>query len=149
MWTCPKCGHDFVNRNQSHSCGNFTFDEFVEGKTAKAISPFNHFLGEYRKIAKFNIHPVKTRVALLTKMRFCSINKLGEDFIDVHFVLTSPYSRASCFHRIDNLGDRFFVHHLRIHKKSDVTPQVREVMKFAYDVGNRKHVNAKTLPRNC
>ncbi len=148
MWTCPKCGHEFFNRNQAHSCGNFTIDDFVEGKTARAISLFNHFLGEYRKIGKFNLHPGKTRVALLTRMRFCSINKLGEDYIDVHFVLTSPHNRSSCFHRIDNLANRFFVHHLRIHNKSDVTPEVRKIMKLAYDVGNRKHVIARKAQRN-
>jgi len=143
MWTCPKCEHRFFNRNQSHSCGNFTLDDFLDGKSVKGIVLFNRFLSEYRKVGTFDLHPVKTRVALLTKMRFCSINRIGEDFIDVHFVLTNPYNDSSCFHRIDNLADRFFVHHLRIHHKADLTPEVKRFMRLAYDVGNRKHVLAK------
>src|SRR5262245_3508831 len=84
MWTCAKCGHKFYNTNQSHSCGSHTVDDFLKGKTARAIALFRHFLSEYRRIGNFELHPVKTRVALLTKMRFCSINRVGEDFIDLH-----------------------------------------------------------------
>jgi hypothetical protein len=145
MWTCPKCGYQFFNTNQSHSCGNYTFEDFVEGKSVEAISLLKYFLSEYRKIGKFDLHPVKTRVTLLTKIRFCSINKIGEDFIDVHFVLTRRYNDSSCFHRIDNLANRFFVHHLKIRNKSDVTSEVRRFMRLAYDVGNRKHIASKII----
>ena len=140
MWTCPKCNHKFFNRNQSHSCGHCTVEDFLEGKSKEAIALFNSFIAEYRKIGPFDLHPVKTRVALLTLMRFCSINRIGKDYIDVHFVLTQEYSNA-CFYRVDNLANRFFVHHLRLHRVSDITPEVRKYMKLAYDTGNRKHIN--------
>ncbi len=143
MWTCPKCGYQFVNRNQSHSCGRYTVDDFLEGRSSKAISLFHYFLSEYRKIGKFDLHPVKTRVALLAKIRFCSINRIGEDFVDVHFVLTSPYRDNSCFTHIDNISNRFFVHHLRMYNKSDVTSDVRKFMRLAYEVGNRKHIASR------
>jgi len=26
MWTCPKCKHQFFNKNQSHSCGDYTLE---------------------------------------------------------------------------------------------------------------------------
>ncbi len=140
MWTCPKCKQRFVNRNQAHSCGNYTIAEFLEGKSKRAIGLFHHFISEYRKIGSFDLHPVKTRVALLTQMRFCAINKVGEDFIDAHLVLVRPYNRAKCFRRIDNLGNRFFIHHLRIRNKSDVNSEVIKYMRLALEVGNRKHI---------
>ncbi len=70
MWTCPKCKHKFFNKNQSHSCGNYSVDDFLEGRSDMAVDLFHHFLSEYRKMGKFDLHPVKTRVALLTQMRF-------------------------------------------------------------------------------
>ena len=145
MWTCPKCKHKFYNKNQSHSCGSYTVDNFMAGKTDKAIALFNHFLSEYKKIGDFELHPVKTRVALLTKMRFCSINKLAKDYIDVHFVLTTPYNNNLCFYRIDNLADRFFVHHLKVYSKTDINSEVRKFMKLAYKIGNRKHIEDKKV----
>ena len=143
MWTCPKCKHKFYNKNQSHSCGNYTIEDFLNGKKEKAVELFNYFLSEYRKIGEFELHPVKTRVALLTKMRFCSINKLGKDFIDVHFVLTKPYEDNLCFYRIENLADRFFVHHLKIYNKADINSEVKKFMELAYDTGKRKHIEDK------
>lgn len=150
MWTCPKCKHKFYNTNQSHSCGSYTIDDFLQGKTKEAIELFNYFLSEYKKIGDLDIHPVKTRVALLTKMRFCSINKIGADYIDVHLVFTKPYNDNLCFYKIDNLANRFFVHHLKLYNKTDINSEVRKYMKLAYEIGNRKHVVEKreTQKRN-
>jgi len=143
MWTCPKCKHKFYNKNQSHSCGSFTVDDFLKGKSEIAIDLFNYFISEYKKIGDLEIHPVKTRVALLTKMRFCSINKIGADFIDVHLVFTKPYNNNLCFYKIDNLANRFFLHHLKLYNKTDINSEVRKYMELAYEVGNRKHIVEK------
>ena len=143
MWTCPNCKHKFYNSNQSHSCGHYTVGDFLRGKSEKMIGLFHFFLSEYRKIGVFDIHPVKSRVALLTKMRFCSINKIGSDFINIHLVLTQPYSDTTCFYKVDNLVNRFFVHHFRIHKKSDINTEALKYMELAYEIGNRKHVMDK------
>ena len=144
MWTCPKCKHQFYNKNQSHSCGNYTVDDFLAGKPANGVALFNIFLAAYQKIGPFELHPVKTRVALLTKMRFCSVNKIGENYMDIHLVLTQLINNASCFYKIDNLANRFFVHHCRIYDKYDITDELRKYMAMAYEVGNRKHVATKS-----
>jgi hypothetical protein len=143
MWTCPKCGHQFFNKNQSHSCGGYTVDDFLKGKSAHSVQLFHDFLSEYRKIGPFELHPVKTRVALLTKMRFCSINKVGTHHIDIHLVLTQLFDETFCFYKIDNLANRFFVHHARLHSKDDITDELKKYMAMAYEVGNRAHVNSK------
>ncbi len=144
MWTCPRCKHRFVSRNQSHSCGHYTVGHFLKGKSPGAVSLFRSFIAEYRKIGAFRLDPVKTRVALLSKIRFAAINRIGRDCIDVHLVLVEPHPGAACFHRIENISDRFFVHHMRIRQKSDITPDVRKYMKLAYRVGRREHL-LKTL----
>jgi hypothetical protein len=143
MWTCPKCQHQFYNKNQSHSCGSYTVDDFLKGKPAKSVDLFNFFIAEYRKIGPFALHPVKTRVALLTKMRFCSVNKIGADHIAIHLVLTAPFDDALCFYKIDNLAGRFFVHHARLYDKEDITGELKKYMAMAYGVGNRQHVAVK------
>jgi len=143
MWSCPKCKHQFFNKNQSHSCGDYTVDGFLQGKPSKSIELFNYFLSEYKKIGPFELHPVKTRVALLTKMRFCSINKIGTDYINIHLVLTSLFEDASSFYKIDNLANRFFVHHARLYDKDDITGELKKYMAMAYEVGNREHVKQK------
>jgi len=120
-------------------------DDFLKGKSETMIDLFNYFLSEYRKIGVFDIHPVKTRVALLTKMRFCSINKIGADYINVHLVFTQPYTDTLCFYKIDNLENRFYVHHFKIHDELDINKEVRKYMALAYEIGNRKHVQSKSI----
>jgi hypothetical protein len=143
MWTCPKCQHQFFNKNQSHSCGSYTVNDFLRGKPAKSVELFNFFLAEYKKIGSFELHPVKTRVALLTKMRFCSINKVAADHIDIHLVLTQLFEDTLCFYKIDNLANRFFVHHASIYSKDDITDELKKYMAMAYEVGNRAHIKPK------
>ncbi len=141
LWVCPRCKQKFVNRNQSHSCGTHSVATFLKGASPQAVRLFNTFIAHYRAVGDFELHPVKTRVALLTKMRFCAINRLGIDFIDVHFVLTRahPHKRV---HRIENLNDRFFIHHIKIHRVSEIDRGMKRFMKLAYDVGMRKHIGA-------
>ena len=96
-------------------------------------------------MGSFDLHPVKTRVALLTKMRFCSVNRIGKDFIDVHFVLTKAHEDNTCFYKIENLGNRFFLHHIKIYHKADVNDQVRKYMELAFETGERKHITKKEI----
>jgi hypothetical protein len=139
MWTCPKCKQKFVNVNQSHSCGNYTVEDFLKGHTEKAIGLFHDFLAAYKKIGDYELHPVKTRVALVKKMRFCAINKLGRDFIAVHLVLTELHD-SDRFFKVENLANRFFVHHVRIFSNTEIDPELKKFMKLAYAVGDRQHV---------
>jgi hypothetical protein len=76
-------------------------------------------------------------------MRFCSVNKIGADYIDIHLVLTSLFENTLCFYKIDNLADRFFVHHARLYHQNDITDELKEYMAMAYEVGNRAHVQLR------
>ena len=140
MWTCPRCRHKFVHKNQSHSCGNYTVGDFLRGRPRKAVDLFHDFIRQYRRIGPFRLDPVKTRVALLTLIRFCAINRIGEDYIDVHFVLTEPHDTGGRFRRVENLGNRFYIHHLRIRQKADIDGEVLKCMRLAYRIGKRGHI---------
>jgi len=76
-------------------------------------------------------------------MPFCSINKIGKDRIDIHLVLTQSFDDALCFYKIDNLANRFFVHHFRLYEPVDVTDELKKYIVMAYEVGNRAHVISK------
>ncbi|HTQ28808.1 MAG TPA: DUF5655 domain-containing protein [Puia sp.] len=144
MWTCPKCQQTFYHRNQSHSCGQFSVEGFLAGKTDQSKSLFEAFLEAYRAIGPFSLHPVKTRIALLTKIRFASVNKLGVNWLDGHLVMTELHDQPAIFYKIDNLGNRFFVHHFRLHSEDDISPTLLKYMALAYKVGNREHIKPGT-----
>jgi hypothetical protein len=84
------------------------------GKTGEAVALFNYFLREYETIGPYTLHPVKTRVALLTRIRFASVNRLGRNFLNGHLVLVTRHSSPLVSIKVENLNDRFFVHHFRL-----------------------------------
>lgn len=139
MWKCPGCEQLFYNKNQAHSCGNYSIGQFLRNKTGKSCRLFYAFLERYKEVGVYQLHPVKTRVALLTKIRFASINKLGSDYLLGHLVLTAEY-REPVFYKIDNLNNRFYVHHFRLNDEKDIS-LLKKYMHLAYKVGMREHIS--------
>jgi hypothetical protein len=138
MWVCPKCKQRFVNTSQSHSCGSYSVENFLKNKSDHGVALFKAFLRAYDSIGPYTLHPVKTRVALLTKMRFASVNRIGTKFLSGHLVLTTAQP-PELFHRIDNLNNRYFVHHFKIYTAKDLLP-LKKYFKMAYATGNRDHI---------
>lgn len=131
MWTCSQCGQQFVYQNQWHSCGNYTVEGFLEGRTQQAIELYHHFIETYRTLCDFKVHPVKTRVSLLIKMRFASVNRLGKGVLDGHLVLREPYRETLCFHKVEMISKNQHVHHFRLRSKDDITVELKRYMKIA------------------
>lgn len=143
MWICPKCQQKFVNAHQWHSCGQGSVEAFLEGQTQTARQLFATLLDEVKQIGPYDLHPAKTRIALVVKMRFMAINGLGKNFLDAHLVLTEPYNETLCFHRVDNVSKRSFVHHFRLYSEEDITEELRSYFKMAYKVGQRLHQSSR------
>ncbi len=140
LWSCPVCAAQFAIRNQSHSCGDYSVEGFLEGKPDRLVDLFHDFIREYRKIGELTLHPVKTRIALLSKVRFASVNKIGKDCLVGHLVLTRRANHKSLFTKIDNLNDRFYVHHFRLSHMNEIDEIFIGYMREAYDYGERKHL---------
>ena len=43
LWTCPQCGRQFTNRNQSHSCARYTVEDHLVSTNTKVASIYTHF----------------------------------------------------------------------------------------------------------
>lgn len=130
MWICPDCKQKFRNSNQSHSCGQGSVEQFLEGKSDISVLLYNHFIGIYKMIGKFEFHPAKTRIALVSRIRFAAINRLGKDFLDGHLVISKDFTESKCFYRIDHFGSSY-VHNFRLFKKDDVSDELISYMRLA------------------
>ena len=137
MWTCPKCGADFVQRNLAHSCGHFTAEEFLAGKTERAIRLFWFFVDQWKHAGNVKLHPVKTSVSIMDKVRFARINRVKRNSIVCHLWLKERVE-SSKFFRIEKLLPNDYIHHFEITDESFVDDEFRRYMKMAYDLGRRK-----------
>lgn len=136
MWTCPLCRRQFVNTNQSHSCGDKALADFLKGKSEHTVSLFWHFVEKYQQLGKVTIHPTKSMIAFAAKTRIAYVIRLGKDFIDVVFPFTEPYNDNLCFHKIAQVpGSQQFNHHFRMCSQDDINEEVYDYMKLAYETG--------------
>jgi hypothetical protein len=142
LWTCPKCGGQFFQKNLWHSCTVYTEEEFLQGKSERAIQLYKFFLSEYKKIGPITLHVIKSRIAFMVLVRFSGINKLSKDYIEGAFWLKKKID-SDKFYKIEFIPKDNFIHRFRIHNETDIDDEFKKYMKMAYEVGQRKHIKTK------
>ena len=143
MWICPKCGVKLVAKNLSHSCGAFSVQQFLDGKSAAARRLFDRFVGLIAKCGPYDVAPAKTRVAFMAQVRFASVNKVGEDYIDVHLVLPRKL-RSKRFRKVEQLG-KLYVHHLRLSDAEEFDDELAAWVAASYvEYGQREWLKSRS-----
>jgi hypothetical protein len=139
LWICPNCGRPFANRNQEHSCGDFTVEAFLKGKGANALAMYHRFVERTEACGPVIIAPAKTRIGFQVRMIFAAINKLNDKQLDAHVVLTRRLDNPR-FRRIEMMTPTCYVQHFRIHTPDDLDDEVDSWLREAYQVGEQKHL---------
>jgi hypothetical protein len=138
MWTCPECGRDFANRNQSHFCSHVRLDEHFRGREPNVVATFERLLKAARKNGPVTVLPEKTRIAFQVRMSFAAFT-LRRHWVDGHVVLARRLE-SSRFRRIDSISARNQVHVFRLEHPGDVDTEVEAWLAEAYSVGEQKHL---------
>ena len=84
MSTCPECRAKFVNRNQWHSCGQATVDDWLEGLGPSGKALYRRLEALIRACGELHVAPAKTRIAFLGQVRFAAITRLSDQEMVVH-----------------------------------------------------------------
>ena len=144
MWTCKKCGREFANLNQSHSCSIRPLNEHFRGRSKSAVALFKHLLRAIKSNGPVTVISSKTRIAFQTRMSFAAI-MIRNDFLRGHLVLAEriPDSR---FCRIQTISPRNHVHEFVLRDPRQVDSRFCELITKAYAVGNQEHVRRSAKP---
>jgi hypothetical protein len=140
LWTCPNCGRPFANRNQEHSCGDFTVEAFLKCKGANALAMYHRFVERVEACGPVIVAPAKTRIGFQVRMIFAAVNKLTDKQLDAHVVLTRRLDNPR-FRRIEMMTPTCYVYHFRIHTPDDLDDEVAEWLREAYVVGTQVHLS--------
>ena len=146
LWTCPKCKRQFVNANMPHSCGRYSVAKFLNGKSEHAVSLYEAFSALVRDCGPVQIAPAKTRIGFQVRMIFAAVNKLSEQGLEAHVVLTRRL-RHSRFTRIETMTSKCHVHHFRIESLSEFDDEVKSWLREAYQVGTQEHLSRAQSPK--
>ena len=139
LWTCPKCSRQFVNANMPHSCGRYSVAKFLASKSAHAVALFEGFSALVHECGPVQVAPAKTRIGFQVRMIFAAVNKLSDQALEAHVVLTRRL-QAPRFTRIETMTSRCYVHHFRVESLSELDDEVRSWLTEAYQVGTQKHL---------
>jgi hypothetical protein len=146
LWTCTVCRRSFANRNQSHSCGRYSVEDFLKGKSQKALGLYKTFVQAVREQGPVSMAPAKTRVGFQVRMIFAAVNRLSERGLAGHVVLSRRIENPR-FTRIDSISPGNHVHHFHIREVAEIDNEVRRWLKEAYDVGKQEHLARRIKKR--
>ncbi len=138
LWTCPKCGRAFANRNQFHFCSNVRLEDHFVGRDPQVIATFDALLAAAQKSGAVKVLPEKTRIAFQLRMSFAAFS-MRRHWVDGHVVLARRLESPR-FRRIDVISPRNQVHVFRLQEPSEVDDEVERWLHEAYSVGEQKHL---------
>ncbi len=126
-----------------HSCGRYSVEKFLSGKSAHTISIYEHFSALVHACGPVKIAPAKTRIGFQVRMIFAAVNKLTDQGLLAHVVLTRRL-QSPRFIRIDTMTPKCYVHHFRIEAPGELDEEVKSWLQEAYQVGTQEHLFKKT-----
>ena len=140
LWTCLQCNRQFVTTNMPHSCGDYSVEKFLAGKSPHAVSLYEQFSAIIHECGPVLVAPAKTRIGFQVRMIFAAVNKLNDRGLQAHVVLRRRL-KSSRFLKIDTMTPRCYVHHFQIATLSELDDEVRSWLQEAYQVGTQEHVD--------
>jgi hypothetical protein len=139
LWRCPRCRRQFANRNQPHACGRYSLPAHFAGKPKEIAALYRAFLRAVRDVGVVKVLPEKTRIAFQVRMSFAQLTPRRR-WIDGHLVLARAVD-ASCIRKVETFSRRNHVHHFRLERAADITPELKALIKEAYAVGEQRHLD--------
>jgi hypothetical protein len=139
LWTCPRCRRQFANRNQLHSCGQFTVEQLLDGKPPEIVELYDVLSNLIQRCGDVITAPTKTRVLFKVRTVFASVG-VSKNWLDVVFVL----GRRLKHRRIKKAQQEYpgIVHSLRIEKAEDLDDDLVGWLQEAHDHCKKKERRA-------
>jgi len=139
LWSCPSCGRQFANRNQSHTCRPLgDVARHFAGKSSSVRATYDRLIAVVERIGPFSVLPEKTRIALHVRMSFAALMP-RRLWLDGHVVLPRRLDNPR-FRRVDVYSPHNVVHAFRLGSPEEVDDEVEAWLREAYAVGEQRHL---------
>jgi hypothetical protein len=135
LWTCPRCRRQFANRNQAHSCGQFSVEQLLDGKPPEISELFERLAELIQRCGEVVVAPTKTRVLFKVRTVFATVG-VTKNWLDLVFVLGRRLKNC----RIKKAQEEYpgIVHFLRIEKAEDLDDNLATWLQEACDYRKQK-----------
>lgn len=139
LWTCPRCRRQFKNRNQSHSCGQFTVEQHLEGVPDEVVALYDRLREIIDRCGPVIVAPTKTRILFKIRTVFATVT-INKKWLDLVFVL----DRRLKHRRIKKSQAEYpgIVHFLRIETQDEFDEELASWIREAFEHRLRKDQGA-------
>lgn len=137
MWTCPSCGKAFKNMGQPHSCGDYTEEKFLEGKTGEERQLYEGFKDIIRGFGPTRVSPAKTRIGFIATVTFAAVNRVGGGKVCGHIILRSKRDSPK-FTKIEGPISGWYVHNFCFDDLSFFDDEMMAYVRESYVLGSMR-----------
>lgn len=138
LWTCPRCGNEFVNRNQYHSCKRYEMHDAFRGKSSDVRALFERFRAMVERCGPVKVLPYRDKVGFMVRVRFAGAVPRSQ-WLDIGLWLPRRINHRR-FHRVETISPSAHIHVMRVTKPAELDAQVALWLKEAYAVGCQEHL---------
>ena len=131
MWTCPKCQREFEKPNQWHSCGDFSIDKLLLGKTEGTIKLFHHLMETIDNLRDVNFEPVQTAIRVSRQKKLFAMVRILKNSINMEIVLKREVEDFPILKSVKS-SKTDYVHYLKFYEMEDITNEIISWIKEAY-----------------
>ncbi|HJZ11262.1 MAG TPA: DUF5655 domain-containing protein [Acidobacteriota bacterium] len=133
LWTCPKCGNQFVTRNMYHSCARYEIDDCFQGKTPIVRELFDRLRSLIESFGPVRLIPYRNRIGFMVRVRFAGATP-RRNWLDVGFWLRRRFQNPR-FRRVETLYPDAHIYSVRITNPADLDAELKGWILEAYKVG--------------
>jgi hypothetical protein len=140
LWTCPRCGRTFANRNQAHACAELgDLDRHFARCEPHVRATFERALAVVESLGPVTVLPEKTRIALHVRMSFAAFMPRIR-WLSGHLVLARTVTSRR-FSRVQAYSPKNVVHAFRLDRPDEIDDEFAAWLAEAYEVGGQHHLS--------
>ncbi|MGH7644672.1 MAG: DUF5655 domain-containing protein [Gemmatimonadales bacterium] len=135
LWSCPRCGNEFVTRNMFHSCRRYDLDALFADKPPEIRALFDRFRALVEGCGPVKVLPYRDKVGFMVRVRFAGAGAVPRQRqLEIGFWLRRRL-KSRRFTKIETIYPNAHVHRVRITEPAELDAEVRGWVKEAYAVG--------------
>ncbi len=133
LWKCPKCGHRFLHRNRTHSCGTYRVADQFKGKSNAVKAIYQAFKGQLAEYGTVTVYAQKTGIIFLKRHRFAFVVP-RKGCMDFALCLWKPRKHRT-LRRIEHFSSRCYRHWFRIADPKEMNTAFRRLVRESAGLG--------------
>lgn len=133
LWTCPKCGRQFVSANKYHTCARYSLDDHFAGKALVVRSVYDQLVALLQSLGPISIHPLKTRIVFQSDTQFAAAVP-RKNYLELYAWLRRRAAHPR-LHKVEMGVYRDYGHIFRLTQPGDLDDDLLALLQEAYFIG--------------